>query len=187
MEDSQIIELYLQRNSDAIWRTEGKYGAYCMTIAERILHNREDSEECVNDTWLRAWNSIPPLIPDKLKMFLAKITRNIAINRLQAETAAKRGGGEQALALSELEECVAGSQNIEKEFESKQLDECVRVFVRELPEKEGNVFVRRYFFTESASEIAERYGMTANHVMVVLSRVRKKLRAHLKKEGFLDD
>ena len=187
MQDNEIVDLYWARSENAISQTDIKYGSYCRRIAMNIVASAEDSEECVNDTWLRAWNSIPPLIPDKLKMFLAKITRNIAINRLQAETAAKRGGGEQALVLSELEECVAGSQNVEKEFEAKELDECVRRFVRELPEKEGNVFVRRYFFTESASEIAGRYNMTANHVMVVLSRVRKKLRARLIKEGFLDD
>lgn len=187
MEDSQIIELYLHRNSDAIRETEIKYGAYCMTIANRILRNREDSEECVNDTWLRAWNSIPPQIPRKMKMFLAKITRNLATNRFQAETAAKRGGGEQTLVLEELEECVAGSQNVEKELEAKELDECVRTFVRDLPEKEGNVFVRRYFFTESVAEIADRYGMTDNNVTVILCRVRKKLRARLREGGFFND
>ncbi|MBO4324604.1 MAG: sigma-70 family RNA polymerase sigma factor [Lachnospiraceae bacterium] len=187
MEDSQIIDLFLHRNSDAIRETEIKYGAYCMAIANRILHNHEDSEECVNDTWLKAWNSIPPLIPVRLKLYLAKIARNIAVNRFQAETAMKRGGTEQALVLEELEECIADSSNVEKEFEARELDECVRTFVRELPEKEGNVFVRRYFFTESAAEIAERYQMTENNVMVVLCRVRKKLKKRLRREGFFGD
>lgn len=187
MEDCQIVELYLHRNSEAIRETESKYGTYCMTIADRILHNREDSEECVNDTWLKAWNSIPPQIPQKLRMFLAKITRNLAVNRLQAETAAKRGGGEQTLCIEELGECIASSRDVEKEFEASELEECVRTFVRGLPEKEGNIFVRRYFFTESASEIADRYGMTDNHVTVILHRTRKKLRNCLRKGGFLYD
>ena len=187
MEDCQIIELYLHRNSDAIRETEIKYGAYCMTVADRILHNREDSEECVNDTRFKAWNSIPPTIPQKLKMFLAKITRNIAVNRVEAETAVKRGGGERDLVLEELGECIASSRNVEKEYEAKELEECIRTFVRALPEKEGNVFVRRYFFTESVAEIAGRYGMTDNHVTVMLCRVRKKLKKCLRKGGFFND
>ena len=185
MEDSQIIELYLQRNTDAISETEKKYGAYCFAIAERILHNTEDAEECVNDTWLHAWNAIPPQKPNVLRLFLAKITRNLSFDRLSTQNAKKRGGGEIALILDELEECIGGGTDPEAAYEAKELKQCIRHFVRSLPEREGNVLVRRYFFAESVAEIAERYGLSENNVMVILSRTRKKLKAHLKKEGYI--
>lgn len=184
MEDSQIVALYWQRNADAVSETAKKYGAYCFTVAEHILKNVEDAEECVNDTWLRAWNGIPPQKPGVLRLFLAKITRNLALDRFQAQNAEKRGGGEIALVLDELEECAGGGTDTEAEYQAKELRECIRRFVRTLPEREGNVLVRRYFFAESAAEIAGRYGLTENHVMVILSRTRKKLREHLIKEGY---
>ena len=187
MEDSRIVELYWQKNSDAIQESSSKYGAYCFTIANNILHSKEDSEECVNDTWLHAWNAIPPYKPTKLQMFLAKITRNISFNRFNARSAEKRGGGEINLVLDELEECVAIETDIEREFEARALEQCVRLFVRSLPERDGNVFVRRYFFAETVSEIAKRYGLTENNVMVILSRTRKKLKSHLIKEGFISE
>ena len=170
MEDSQIVELYWQRNETAIKETNSKYGAYCFAIAENILHNKEDSEECVNDTWLKAWGAIPPQKPAKLQLFLAKITRNLSFNRYQARSAQKRGGGEIAFALDELAECIAGESDVESEFAVKELGESVRKFVRALPEQEGNVFLRRYFFTEPVTEIAKRYRMSENNVMVMLSR-----------------
>ena len=184
MEDSQLIELFWQKNPDAISETAGQYGAYCFAIAEHILGNPEDSEECVNDTWLRAWNAIPPQRPDVLRLFLAKITRNLAFNRLQARNAEKRGGGEIALVLDELGECLGGGTDAAAEYEAKELAQCVRRFVRALPGRERDVLVRRYFFAEPAAEIARRYGLTDNHVMVILSRTRKKLRAYLLKEGY---
>lgn len=110
MEDSRIVELYWQKNADAIKETNSKYGAYCFAIADNILHNKEDSEECVNDTWLNAWNAMPPQKPTKLQMFLAKITRNLSFNRFNARSAEKRGGGEIVLVLDELAECLAESQ-----------------------------------------------------------------------------
>ena len=184
MEDSQIVELYWRKDADAISETAGKYGAYCFAIAENILHNAEDSEECVNDTWLHAWNAIPPQRPDTLRMFLAKITRNLAFNRFRARNARKRGGGEMALVLDELGECLGGA-DAEAAYEAKELRQCIRRFVRALPERERNVLVRRYFFAESAADIAKRYGLRENNVMVILSRTRRKLKAHLLKEGYL--
>ena len=184
MEDSQIVELYWQKNTYAIKETDSKYGAYCFTIADNILHNKEDSEECVNDTWLNAWNAIPPQKPAKLRMFLAKITRNLSFNRFIAQSAEKRGGGEIVLVLDELAECLADESDVESEYAAKELGECIRLFVRALPERDGNVFLRRYFFTEPVAEIARRYGLTENNVMVILSRTRKKLKKHLIKEGF---
>lgn len=185
MEDSQIVELYWQKNADAISETAKKYGAYCFTIAESILHNTEDSEECVNDTWLHAWNAIPPQKPDVLRTFLAKITRNLSLDRYSARNAEKRGGGEIALVLDELGECLGGGADTEAAYEAKELQQCIRHFVRTLPERDGNVLVRRYFFAEPVADIAKRYGLSENNVMVILSRTRKKLKAHLLKEGYL--
>lgn len=187
MEDSCIVELYWRRTDDAIRESNTKYGAYCFAIAHNILGSREDSKECVNDTWLAAWNAIPPHRPVRLQMFLAKITRNLSFNRFQARSAKKRGGGEIILVLDELAECLAGETDVQREFEAKELGECIRRFVRGLPERDGNVFVRRYFFTEPVAQIARRYDLTDNHVMVILSRVRKKLKTHLIKEGFFNE
>ena len=185
MEDSQIIELYWQKNADAISETSSKYGAYCYTIADNILHSIEDSEECVNDTWLHAWNAMPPQKPNVLRMFLAKITRSLSVNRFNARSAEKRGGGEINLVLDKLADCLAGGTNVEAEYEVKELEQCIRRFVRGLPERDGNVFVRRYFFTEPVAAIAKRYGLTESNVTVILSRTRKKLKLKLAKEGYL--
>ena len=186
MEDSRIVALYWQRDASAIKETENKYGAYCFSVANNILHNEEDAEECVNDTWLKNWNAIPPQRPNQLQMFVAKITRNLSFNRFKARSAEKRGGGEMILVLDELSECLAGNTNVECEYAAKELERCIQLFVRALPERDGNVFVRRYFFTESVSEIAKRYALTENYVMVILSRTRKKLKTHLVKEGFFN-
>lgn len=185
MEDHQIIELYWQKNTEAISETADKYGAYCFTIADNILHNTEDSEECVNDTWLHAWNAMPPQRPAVLRMFLAKITRNLAFDRFHAKNAEKRGGGETALILDELGECLGGGADTAAAYEAKELRQSVRRFVRSLPERDGNVLVRRYFFAEPVAEIAKRYGLSENNVMVILSRTRRKLKKQLSKEGYL--
>lgn len=185
MEDSQIIELYWKKNENAISETANKYGAYCFVIAENILHNSEDSEECVNDTWLHTWNAIPPQKPKVLRMFLAKITRNLSFDRFHARKAEKRGSGEIALVLDELGECLGGGADTEAVYEAKELRKAIQRFVRALPERDGNVLVRRYFFVEPVVDIAKRYGLTENNVMVILSRTRRKLKAHLLKEGYL--
>ncbi len=187
MEDSQILDLYWQRNDDAITQTDQKYGAYCHAIADNILHDHQDAEECVNDTWMQAWQTIPPTRPSVLRLFLARITRNLSINRYYARQTQKRGGGQTALVLEELKECLAATSDVESDYLAKELGESIRLFVRQLPEREANVFVRRYFFTESVAHIAARYNLTENHVMVILSRTRKKLKLHLKKEGYFDE
>ena len=184
MEDSQIVELFWRKDPEAISEAAKKYGAYCFAAAENILHAPEDSEECVNDTWLHAWNAIPPQRPGVLRLFLARIVRNLALDRFHARNAQKRGGGEIALVLDELGECLGGGPDAEAAYEAKELRESIRRFVEALPEREGNVLVRRYFFAEPVAEIAGRYGLSENHVMVILSRTRKKLRAHLLKEGY---
>lgn len=183
MTDQEIIGLFQSRDQSAIGEVQTKYGAYCFRVADNILKNRQDSEECVNDTWLRAWNAIPPAFPKALRMFLAKITRNLSFNRYQAKRRGKRGGGELETVLEELEECLTDGFCLEEEILARELGECVNRFVRGLPEQSGNVFVRRYFYTETMAEIAERYGLTQNHVGVILSRTRKALRAYLEKSS----
>jgi RNA polymerase sigma-70 factor (ECF subfamily) len=187
VEDYKIVALYWKKDESAISETSHKYGAYCFAIADNILHNKEDSEECVNDTWLKAWNAMPPQRPAKLQMFLAKITRNLSFNRFNARSAEKRGGGEIVLVLDELAECIASETDVASEYEAKEIGQCIRRFVKALPERDGNIFVRRYFFTESTTQIAQKYSLTENNVMVILSRTRKKLKAHLVKEGFFSE
>lgn len=185
MEDRQIIDLYWARDPQAIAQSKEKYGAYCFRVADCVLGSREDAEECVNDTWFHAWNGMPPHRPNVLRMFLAKITRRVAFNRWKAESAQKRGGGQLTLVLDELAECLADETDVEDTVIAAELGDCIRRFVATLPTREGDVFARRYFFTESMEEIAGRYGLTVNHTMVLLSRTRKKLKAHLTKEGYL--
>lgn len=176
MTDEQIIELYWQRDESAISETNSKYGAYCRTVADHILHSAEDSEECVNHAWLRAWNVMPPQRPRALKLFLAKITRNLAFDRFKAQSAKKRGGSETDLILSELEQCIADGTDVEEDYIAKELGAAINQFVSSLPTKERHLFIRRYFFAESVSEIAKKYAMTNNYVSVKLSRIRKKLK-----------
>ena len=185
MEDLQIIELYWKRDQQAITECREKYSGYCFSVADHILNSREDSEECVNDTWFHTWNTIPPHRPKILRMFLAKITRRVAFNRFKANSAQKRGGGQVMLILEELAECLADKADVEDTIMEKELGECIRKFVRSLPVREGDVFSRRYFFTESVKEIAEEYELTENHTTVILSRTRKKLKKYLMKEGYI--
>ena len=185
MEDNEIVALFLERDPRALAAAADKYSAYCRAVADHILRSPEDTEECLNDTWLRAWNAIPPQKPRNLKLFLARIARNLALDRYSARRAEKRGGGEMELVLDELAECLPDHTDVEREYEGRELEQFVRSFVRGLPVREGNVFVRRYFYAESVAEIGRRYGLTDNHVMVILSRTRAKLRKQLKKEGYL--
>ena len=181
MEDREIIELYWRHSERAIAESDAKYGAYCRKIAENILNNAEDAAECVNDTWMCAWNAIPPQRPGNLKMFFAKIVRNLAVDRVRKSAAQKRGGGELEEILDELSACVPDAQ---AEVEARELRESIDRFVGALPRREGDLLIRRYFFAEPLEDIAARYGMTANAVSASLSRTRKKLAAYLKKEGF---
>ena len=186
MSDEQIVTLYFQRNETAIRATRDRYGPYCHSIADRILGSAEDAQECVNDTWLRAWNSIPPQRPRVLRSFLAKITRNLAFDRFKREHTRKRGSGEIQLALDELAECVAANSDVESEVLSEELKRYIDRFLRELPEQKRNVFLRRYFYVEPTSAIAKRYGLKESNVLMILSRTRSELKQHLKKEGYLE-
>lgn len=185
MKDKAIIELYWQRNEEALEQTKAQYGSYCYSIADNILRSQEDSEECVADTYLRAWNSIPPQWPEKLKLFLGRITRNLAIDRYKYNSAAKRNSGEMPLILDELAECVASPEEVEEKLEVKELAACISSFLRTLPQRDRAVFVRRYFFAESAEAIGRRFTLSPGNVGVILSRVRTKLRKHLEKEGYV--
>ncbi len=187
MDDAGIIDLYFNRDEDAIRQSDLKYGAYCHTVAGNILASREDAEECVSDTWLKAWNAMPPTRPNVLKLFLCKLTRNIAIDRYRALAAKMRGACETALCIDELAECVASQYSVEEALEEKELSESVRRFVHDLPEREKAMFIRRYFYVESVSAVAERYGMTSDNASVILSRIRKKLRTHLEKEMLIHE
>lgn len=184
MEDIQIIDLYWQRDPNAITESRNKYGSYCFTVANNLLSNCQDAEECVNDTLLGAWNAIPPEKPHILKLFLGKIARHLAFNRYNSRTAQKRGGGELPLVLDELDQCIAGGRDPLEEVLASELEECIRQFVKGLSQREQILFVHRYFFTEPVKKIAKDNNLTVNNASVILSRIRSKLKAHLIQEGF---
>ncbi len=183
MKDSEILALYQQRNEEAITKTATKYGAYCYSIAHNILSSREDSEECVNDTWLKAWNAIPPQCPNHFSSFLAKITRNLSFNKYKASKTMKRGNGEIPLALDELLECIPSGNSPEKLAEDGELVQSINLFLSTLPERERNIFIRRYWAVEPMTMIAKRYQMKEGNVRASLFRSRKKLKLYLEKEG----
>ena len=183
MEDTAIVELYWQRNSMAITETEKKYGAYCQTIAFNILANHEDAEECVNDTYLGAWNSMPDNRPSVLAPYLAKITRWQSIARLRKNTRLKRGGGEYELALEELGEGIPSPVNVEKTVEQNELASAVNSFVAGLSLPERRIFLLRYWQAMSLASIAETLGFSLPKTKSILHRTRVKLQCYLKKEG----
>ena len=183
MKDNQIVDLFWQRSEAAISETDSKYGNYCHTIAYNILQNAEDSEECVNDTWLNAWNSMPDKRPARLSPFLGKITRNLAITKGLAKTREKRGGKAITLALEELDECLASGYDLNSEIEQRELERAINTFVKALPQIEQELFVLRYWYFETEVAIATRKGFSKSKVNVVLKRVRNKLQRYLLQEG----
>ena len=185
MKDTEIIELYFRRDEHAIEETQKSYGRYCYSIAYHILHVNEDSEECVNDTWMRTWNAIPPTRPAKLSLFLGTITRNLSLDRWKQKNALKRGSGEVEIALEELEECIPDANCTERIIEGKELAQSLNSFLGTLKERERNVFLRRYYYAEEYSEIADRYDLNLNTVKTTLFRVRGKLKEFLEREGIV--
>lgn len=185
MEDKQIVELYLLRNEQAIDKTAEKYGKYCFSIANNILNNYEDAEETVSDTYVGAWNAIPPHRPANLSTFLGKITRRLAIKRWRANHTLKRGGGEMPLVLEELAGCIPSGGDPEQDVENAELGRMLNRFVHGLPKTERNVFVCRYWYLDSIEDIAKRYSFSQSKVKSMLSRTRKKLRTYLEKEGIV--
>lgn len=182
MEDKTIIELYFRRNEKAIAASDEKYGAYCFAVANNILENKEDSEECVNDTWLRAWESIPPAKPSVLRLFFARITRNLAIDRFEKNSALKRSGF--SVVLDELQECIPSPGDVESEYSSKELGAAITAFLSSLSARERNIFIGRYYFGRSVKQISSEHLMREDNVYSVLSRTRKKLKAYLTEKGF---
>jgi RNA polymerase sigma factor (sigma-70 family) len=183
--DDEIVKLYWERKEAAISASEKQYGKYCNSIAYGILNSHEDSEECVNETWLNAWNAIPPQQPNKLSLFLGKITRNLAFDKYKADRAKKRGGGEIVLVLEELEDCVPSENSTEQTIIDKAFDEIVNRFLHALPERECNIFLSRYWYSSPLKKIAEEFSMTENNVKASLFRSRAKLKQHLEREGIL--
>ena len=184
MEDRKILDLYESRNEEAITQTKVKYGAYCLSIAMRILQNCEDAAECENDTYLKAWNTIPPKKPSLLSSYLGAIIRNLSLDRLRKKNALKRSELVW-VSFEELEECLPSDKSIHEEMETKELAEYISAFLHSLPCDDCNVFLNRYWYFLSIKEISEKYGFTQSKVKMMLSRTRNKLSAYLSKEGIL--
>ena len=185
MEDRQIVELYWTREESAIHETAVKYGSYCHSIAYTILQDQQDAEESVNDTYMDAWNTMPPNRPSVLSTFLGKITRRISIDRLRIRSAKKRGGDEVTLALDELEECVSGSDDVELQAQRNELIAAMHRFLDSLPDTERRIFLLRYWYLETIQSIANQYGFSQSKVASMLHRVRGKLRKQLEKGGYV--
>ena len=183
MEDQQIVDLYFARSESAITETDRKYGRYCHSIAYNILEDHEDAKEIVNDTYLKAWNTIPPNRPDPLKPYVGMISRHLSLDRYEEYHTQKRGG-QVPLVLEELAECIPDNDSREDIGESVALKDALAKFIRSLPDKTQRIFLRRYWYASSVAEIAEEYGIRENSVNVLLHRTRKKLKDHLQKEGF---
>lgn len=181
MDDSRIIDLYFKRSQDAVKESEAKYGKQCSIIAYNILHSKEDSEECVNDTWFKAWNTIPPQKPSRLSVFLGKITRNLAIDRYRTNHREKRGSGETAVCLDELAECVGYEETFP---EGPSLREALKKFLSEQTAGARKIFMLRYWYVFSIKDIADRTKLTEAAVKMSLHRTRTALRIFLENEGF---
>ena len=185
MEDKTIIDLYWNRSEEAITQTDVKYGRYCYSIAYNILTNRQDADESVSDTYMAAWNHIPPTRPRVLPTYLGRITRNISISRWRTSGAKRRGGGETDLAFEELQECVSGKQNVENDLINKEILKLLNQFLQSLPKENRIVFMRRYWYLDPIANIAAKYGFSQSKVKTMLCRDRKKLKQILTKEGYV--
>lgn len=182
MEDREIIELYFKRDQQAITETDGKYGPYCRAIAVNLLGSLEDAEECVNDTWHAAWRRMPPELPQCLKSFLGRITRNLSISRYRANTAQKRYGGVEVL-LSELDECVPDRQGVEGECDCHLLAQVISDWLDALEQADCALFVGRYWYGRQVKVLAQLYGCTPNTMAKRLARLRRGLKEFLQQEG----
>lgn len=183
MQDEKIVLMYLERNENAIKETERKYGCYCMKIAQNILYSLQDSQECVNDTYLRTWDSIPPHRPANLRAFVGRITRRLALNMYEKSSAKKRGKGTVQLVLEELSECIPDtSGDITQSF---VITDAVNAFLKNLPDENRNIFVLRYWYMNSVKDIADRYGIGESKVKMKLMRMRNELKFQLEKEGII--
>lgn len=183
MDDIRIVELYWERSEEAIAQTQEKYGRYCHSIAYNVLNSDEDAEECVNDTYIRAWESIPPSRPSKLSAYLGRITRNLALDRYDRDRAQKRAGAVE-LALDELGECIADNSE-DADVSESVLGEAINGFLRTLGKRARIVFVKRYWYLYSIEDIAHQMDMSESNVKVTLLRARRKFKEYLEKEGIV--
>ncbi len=184
MTDNEIIKLYWERSEKAIEETEKAYGRYFNYIARKVVCNDEDAKEIVNDTYLKAWNNIPPERPNNLKAFLGRITRQLSINRLELNTAKKRASGQYLIVLEELEGCIPDGDDGSDLNETIALRCAINGFLRSLPAESRRVFIRRYWHMYSISEIAKDFSMSESKVKSMLMRLREKLKKYLEQEGF---
>lgn len=184
MDDRKIIELFFARDEKALSESQKKYGRYCESISKNILSSDEDAEEVLNDTLLSAWNSIPPEEPKSLKSYLGMLARNLSLDRYRKMKAEKRGGCEVSLCLEEAEEFLADTKSISEEYERREFVKFLNNFLHSLPERECDIFVRRYFYCDSTSSIARRFALKESNVLVILSRTRKSLKKALQKGGY---
>ena len=183
MDDANIIKLYFQRSESAIRETAKKYGAYLNQVAYNILRCREDTEEIVSDTYVAAWNSIPPTVPSSLKHYLSRITRNLSFDRMDYLTAGRRNSHMNIL-LSELEGCLPDPQSsMEEQWETREIGQSLNRFLGTLCPEDCRVFLARYFYGQTIREIAVSYGLSKSNAKYRLSSIRRKLRTHLEKEG----
>lgn len=185
MNDEQIILLYQNRDEQAIQETMNRYESYCRTVAGRILENAADVDEAVADTWLQVWQAIPPHRPKHLHLFLARITRNISLSIWRRNHADCRGGGQTALALEELGECIVGTDSPEKLVDMRELEKSISAFLKQQPQRHRSIFLRRYFYLEEIAEIARQFGLREANVRMILSRTRQKLKQYLIQEGYI--
>ena len=183
MEDTRIIELYFERSEQAIIETAHKYGSYCRCIANNILHNKQEVEECLDDTYMQAWDSIPPHIPTRMKTYLGKITRNLAINRYLYNNAAKRKLNETYVIIEELNKCIPPNNHTERIVDDCLIKEILNSFLEALPIEQRKIFVRRYWYMDSVTEIARANGVGVSKVKMILHRTKKKLKQMLEEEG----
>ncbi len=181
--DVLIVGLYFQRDETAISVTGKKYGNYLKAISKNILGSESDAEECVNDTYLRAWNSIPPENPHNLGTYLGKIVRNLSLDKYRHNTAEKRGGGEGSAVLDELADCIPGKETVESEVCKKELTLAINGFLDTLPEEHCRMFVCRYWYAMPVCDIAKRFRKRESNVSVTLGRIRNKLRTYLSERG----
>ena len=184
MQDEQIVALYWDRNEEAIFQTQQKYGAYLSKIAYNILSDFEDSKECVNDTYLKAWNSMPSHRPDVLSTYLGKISRQLSIDVFRKRNSLKRYASQYAISLEELSDSFSGGSTPEQTLDAKLLDEAINAFLRELPDEERNTFIGRYYFFDSLKDVAAYCGMSVSKAKSMLYRTRQKLKTYLVEEGF---
>lgn len=183
MEDEKIIDLYWDRDQSAILKTEEKYGSYCHRIAWNILYNKEDCEECVNDTWMRAWNAMPTERPNILSAFLGAITRNLSLDRYRKQHTKKRGEGEVAFVFDELQDCLM-AEGPEQQMDANLLVDALNRFLERMEKENRIIFVRRYWYMDSIDAIAKRFSISESKVKSSLFRSRNKLRDYLQQEGF---